>query len=291
MISLSKSNIIKSVYFNVDPGQKKIIDSDDRVEQFIPDIYTQKESAEEAYHFQQFGNGSADGEEGEFQDGLSVIHMDDVIEEERQKLSQEISQEVQQETERQVQQMLKDAREEAEQILAGAREEAEEIRSQAEAEGHETGLTQGMVVAKNKLQEMQVKLKEEFEEKHRELEEQERQMEPFFAELTADLVEKITGIICQDKKEVILYLIERAMEHLERSKQITIRVSKEDMAAVAMQKMELKEAAEGIEEFDVVEDSNLMMNQCIIETENRIIDCSLDVQLQSLRDQIRMLAM
>ena len=116
-------------------------------------------------------------------------------------------------------------------------------------------------------------------------------MEPFFADLTAELVEKITGIICQDKKEVILYLIERAVNRLERSKQITLRVSKEDMAAVAMQKMELKEAAEGVEEFDIVEDSNLEANQCIIETENKIIDCSLDTQLQSLRDQIRMIAM
>lgn len=284
---MSKSNVIKSVYFNVDPGQKKIIDSDDRVEQYIPDIYAQQTSKEEVWGLEALGLDGAMGEQAEFQDGLSVIHMDDVIEEERQKLSKEM----QQEAERRVQQMLEDAKSEAEKIVEQAKSEADDIRTQAEAEGHEAGLSQGMAVAKSKLKELQAQLQEEFDEKNRELEEQERQIEPFFADLTAELVEKITGIVCEDKKEVILYLIERSINHLERSKQITLRVSKEDMAAVAMQKMELKEAAEGVEEFDIVEDSNLEMNQCIIETENKIIDCSLDTQLQNLRDQIRMIAM
>lgn len=114
-------------------------------------------------------------------------------------------------------------------------------------------------------------------------------MEPFFADLTVNLLEKITGILCQDNKEIILHLIERAVHNLEKPKQINLRISKEDMANVSMHKAQLKEAAEGVDEFDIVEDSSLAANQCIIETENKIIDCSLDVQLQSLRDQIRML--
>lgn len=284
---MSRSNVIKSVYFNVDPGQKKIIDSDDRVEQYIPNIYEQQVSEEEDGFVEGLVLGDLAGEQTEFQDGLSVIHMGDVIEEERQKLSKEMKQEAQ----RQVQQMLSDAKSEAEKIVEQAKAEADDIRTQAEAEGHEAGLSQGMAAAKSKLKELQAKLQEEYEEKNRELEEQERQVEPFFADLTAELVEKITGIVCRDKKEVILYLIERSINRLERSKQITLRVSKEDMAAVAMQKTELKAAAEGVEEFDIVEDSSLEMNQCIIETESKIIDCSLDTQLQSLRDQIRMIAM
>ncbi|MDO4166826.1 MAG: FliH/SctL family protein [Eubacteriales bacterium] len=283
--------MIKSVYFNVDAGQTKVIDSDSRVEQFIPEIYAQEQKAEEPFVFQPLSMSVGEGQEEAFQDGLSVIHMDDVLEEERQKISQEISQGLLQETERQTAQILEDAKAEAEQTIAQARDEAEAIRSQAEMQGLEEGKQQGLAEAEVKLQEMRAQCQAEYEEKVRELAEQERQMEPFFADLTAELVEKITGIVCQDKKDIILHLIQRAVHNLEKPKQITLRVSKEDMATVSMQKAQLKDAAEGVEEFDVVEDASLKADQCIIETENKIIDCSLDVQLQNLRDQIRMLAL
>lgn len=42
-------------------------------------------------------------------------------------------------------------------------------------------------------------------------------------------------------------------------------------------------------DFDYYRGDSLQENQCIIETDQRIIDCSLDVQLQNLKDQIRML--
>ncbi len=284
------SNVIKSVYFNVDPAQKKVIDSDSRVEEYIPDIYSQDQQEDTATAFQPLTFPAAGDQEGTFQDGISVIHMDDVLEEERQKISQEVSQELLQETEQQTMQILEDARAEADQIVAQAREEADQIRAQAEAQGMDEGRQQGLAEAEATLQEMIASQEAEYQGRLKELAEQERQMEPFFADLTVNLLEKITGILCQDKKDTILYLIERAVHNLEKPKQINLRVSKEDMANVSMHKAQLKEAAEGIEEFDVVEDSSLGANQCIIETENKIIDCSLDVQLQSLRDQIRMLA-
>lgn len=283
------SNVIKSVYFNVDSGQKKAIDSDSRIEEYIPEIYTQKQQEEMPSAFQPLSLTDATAQEEAFQDGIPVIHMDDVLEEERQKISQEISQELFQETEQQTRQILEDARAEAEQIVARAREEFDAIRSEAEEQGREEGRQQGLAEAETTLQEMTARQQAEYEVRLKELEEQERQMEPFFADLTVNLIEKITGILCQDKKETIVYLIERAVHNLEKPKQINLRVSKEDMANVSMHKAGLKEAAEGVEEFDIVEDSSLMANQCIIETENKIIDCSLDVQLQSLRDQIRML--
>lgn len=282
------SNVIKSVYFNVDAGEKCIIDSDSRVEQFIPEIYAQEKQIEEPFTFQPLSLGQI-GEEVEtegYQDGLSVIHMDDVLEEERQKISQELSRE----TEQQIQERLDQANDQAEQIVTQAMDQAEEIRNQARIQGLEEGRQSGLVQAEQKCQEMEQSLQKEYQRKLQELEEQKRQMEPFFADLTAQLVEKITGVVCRGKKDVILHLIEGAVRNLEKPKQITLRVSKTDMAAVSLQKVQLKECAGEISAFDIVEDPNLKANQCIIETENKIVDCSLDVQLQSLRDQLIMLA-
>ena len=107
------SNLIKSVYFSVDPCKARVIDSDEQIEEYIPTIY-QREREEEEYQFRAFGDNLTNDEEaGEgYTDGLSVISMNDVVQEEREKLSKELEQE-------------------KEDLLLTARQEAEEIIEQA----------------------------------------------------------------------------------------------------------------------------------------------------------------
>lgn len=284
------SNIIKSVYFNVDVQQKHVIDSESRLEKLVPEIYAAEETSEKPFDFQplQLGQELEQPVGEEFQDGLSsVIHMDDVIGEERKRISEEITEETQEE----VRSILAQAKEDAEQILAQAQGEAEEIRNQAQEEGKAAGLQEGLAEAEKQAEEMEKQLQQQIDAKLQQLEEQKRQMEPFFANLVGELVEKITGVACKEKKDVILHLMKNAVQNLEKPKQVTLRVSKEDMAIVSMNKAELKRLVGDLEEFDVVEDSSLQANQCIIETENKIIDCSLDAQLKNLQEQLRMLAM
>ena len=276
------SNLIKSVYFNFNQDGTRVIDSDSQVEQFIPDIFQKQE--EEASGFTEFtplGIG-AEGEVG-FQSGLQVLNMEDLRQEERQK--------VEEETSIQMEQILSQAREEADAILAQARMEAEEIRSQAYEEGRNQGLTEGQQAAMEELEAKNQEFQQMVQQRLQELEEQELALEPKFAEIMIDLIEKITGILCKDKKEIIIYLIHQSLNQLERTHQVTLRVSKEDILLVSARKKELKEAVAEDVEFDIVEDESLEHTQCIIETENKIIDCSLNVQIKNLQDQIRMLTL
>ena len=121
--------------------------------------------------------------------------------------------------------------------------------------------------------------------------EQEKELEPHFATIVAALVEKLTGAVCKSKKDVIVHLIDNALRNLEKSKRIVLRVSKADIAMVSSKRGAfLKELKEGTE-LEITEDNSLSANQCIIETDNKIVDCSLDAQLDSLREQIKMIAM
>lgn len=111
------SNLIKSAYFKVEAGSRTI-DSDERVEEYIPNIYNQEEEVK-TFEFQALGTTIAndEGMEGaDFEQGLSVISMDDVVNEEREKLVDQIN-------------------EEKEKILAEAREEADSILAQAKGSG------------------------------------------------------------------------------------------------------------------------------------------------------------
>lgn len=282
------SNLIKSVYFNnLGEGKKCLIDSDSRIESYIPEIYSQPGGEEdfEKFQFRQLSDGDGITEDGEtqFTGGLNVINMEDVLDEERQKLSEEAA--------AMGESVVAKARQEADAIIAEAESKAEEIRNQAYEEGKAQGREEGASQALSMAESQRAKMQAEYDRRFQELKEQEENLEPHFAEILAGLVQKITGVLCEDKKDVITYLIDNALNNLESTKKIVLRVSKDDIAAVSAKRDDFVKGVKAGTEFEIMEDNSLSANQCIIETDNKIIDCSLDAQLDSLCDQIRMLAL
>jgi flagellar assembly protein FliH len=258
------------VYFHVNQEGTRVIDSDSQVAQFVPELLKAPARGE-----------ASSPQDGTFEEGLHVLNMEDVRQEEREKIEQEASETAAQ--------ALEQARQEAEAIIESARREADEIRQNAYEEGKQEGLAEGQALAAGQMDELKENFRQEMAEREKQIQQQEQALEPQFAEITASLVEKITGVLCQDKKDTIVYLIHQALKQLERTERVTIRVSKDDILLVSGQKEELKQClAEGVA-FDVMEDESLEANQCIIETDSKMIDCSLDVQLQNVKEQIRML--
>lgn len=269
----SLSNLIKSVYFQMDQDDTRVINSDHQMVQFVPQLLQQQV-------FSDPETGDQEMEDG-FQDGMNILNMDDVRREEREKM--------QQETSREREELLEQARLEAQEIVQKAQEEAAQIREQAQEEGRNEGFEQGKAQADERLKEAALKLQQQIEQERQALKAQEEELEPKFAEIMAALIEKITGVICSDKKDVIVYLIHQALNQLDKTKSVCLRVSKADVLRISGRKEELRRCvSEGVD-FDITEDDSLEENQCIIETDQRIIDCSLDVQLQNLKDQIKML--
>jgi flagellar assembly protein FliH len=213
----------------------------------------------------------------------NIINMEDLRQQEREKISQQ-----NQET---IRQLLQQANEESERIVNQAKDEAERIRQKAYDEGKTAGFMDGNQKAQEQLQ-------QEYQEKYQALEQdrallkkQEQELEPRFADVMVSLLGKLTGILCQDQKEVILYLIREAMQNLERTSQIQIKVSHDDLDIVSAQKENLQDSMEQEVPLEIVEDASLLASQCVIETDHQILDCSLDVQLNNLKKQIQFLTM
>ena len=57
-----------------------------------------------------------------------------------------------------------------------------------------------------------------------------------------------------------------------------------------MQKKRLLAGISNNVTVEVVEDANLSQNQCLIETENGVFDCSVDVELRALSKTLQLLA-
>jgi len=184
---------------------------------------------------------------------------------------------------------LEEAKKEAENIIRQAKEEAAKIKNEAFAQAQKRGYDEGMQKARKEAE----RLEAEYAKKLQKLEEERANilddLQPMLAELIAAFVEKITGIVIEDKKEVILYLVEKAVKKLDKCNELRIRVSTEDYEYVLGRREELARLFEREIAIYIAEDPSLLKNQCLIETDSRIIDCSLDVQLSNLITDIKLI--
>ena len=277
------SNLIKSVYFNVAQDDKRIIDSDSHVDEYIPNIFSAPAKQQEIKDFQAMSFDEETEHNVEFQDGMNVIKVDDMLEEEKQRLSEE--------NEKAAAKIIEEAQAKADQMINDANEYAETIKNNAYEEGMNQGLEEGRVRAKAEQEQLKAEFDEECSKRYDEISKYENSLEEKFADIMISLISKITGVLCEDRKDVIIFLIDNALHNVSKSKNITIRVSDGDFANVDSAKDKLKEKLTSDAELDIAEDSSLSENQCIIETDSGIIDCSLDAQLDNLKEKIRLISL
>ena len=270
------SNIIKSEFIYVNGENKKIIDSNGRSET-IRMIHFNRQ-LDKISHEDEFAVTNETGA-GTFTEGLKATVISEILSEEDEKLQQQ-----------QVTQIISEAHIQAAQILKKAEIDAkimvDLLLKDTGKKGYEDGLQQGIAEVEREKK----KLDELTQKQNKEYLEQIETLEPQFGQIVSSLIKKITGIIVEDKKEVILYLIHNAMIHADNSKNYIIKVSKGDYDFVLSKKEELFNLISGDITIDVTADKDLDKNQCLIVTDTRIIDCSLDVQLSNLIQDIKLLS-
>ena len=161
--------------------------------------------------------------------------------------------------------MLADAGNQAEAMLADARNQVEAIREQAKREGFAAGQQEGNARAQERLD----KLSSELEEEHRRMEEDYQQklqeLEPYLVDVIAGVFEKVFHVQFDDKKEILLYLIQKVILSAEGTKEFQIRVSLKDYGYVEEHKDEIRERVGASVQIEIMADASLQERQCMIE--------------------------
>ena len=267
------SNVIKSRHAYLNEIQKKVIDTNDKSEQFRVIHLEQYKAIHET-------SLTIESDSSEFTEGIEATHVDrdgfDLMDEKATQKYDEI---------------IEKANLEAELILHNAKLEAERIKEKVYLEAKENGYQDGY----RKGEEDVLKAKEQVEllslQKQEDYEEQIANLEPKFAEVVAMLVTKLTGVVVEDKKDIIIYLLHNALSNSYNSKSYIIKTSKDDYEIVLSRKDELQDIVGSNTELEIIKDNELSKNQCYIETDTSVIDLSLDIQLTSLVEDIKLLSM
>ncbi|MBP5183926.1 MAG: hypothetical protein J6113_02330, partial [Lachnospiraceae bacterium] len=185
--------------------------------------------------------------------------------------------------------MRRETREECDHIIDEMRASLEAERSSLYSEAEEQGYKDGAIRAKKEYDELKQELEQKLAEADAEFEKKVDELEPAFVELMIKLIQKITGILVDDRRDLILHIIRQSILGMENSNNYIIHVSKDDFDFVNSKKQELLYELKG-NVVEVVEDPVLTRAQCTIETDTRIFDCSLDVQLKNLVSNIKLLS-
>lgn len=291
---MSKSGILKSGWVVMNQQNTRVIDTNAMVE------YKLKELADKLAIQTSDDSDFADG----FTQGLDAQSVADLVGE-GQIYGGGVQETPQEET--MPDDLIAQAREEIENMKQQALAEIEEARKQALEEGRQEGYQKGLEEGKQEgyaagqqegfdsVTSEREQALSEVENMHRQLEEEYQrkldELEPKFIDTLTGIYEHIFKVSLKNSRELIVHLIANTMRNIEGSNDYLIHVSKDDYPFVSMEKKELvKGTGIAVDAVDIIEDSTLGRNECMIETGNGVFDCSLGTQLEALNEELRLLA-
>ena len=280
------SNLIKYQFVNLKAQDAFVIDPEKNEDRFVPlqkDSRVKIRSLEEVERENREKKEKKENtlhakveKEDEFSPGVSVVNFDEVLEQKTE------------EAEQLAEQILLDAKQQAEEIVARAQKEAEEIRNQAKDEGMEAGRQEGLMLAEEENNRVRNELEEEAAKMQQDYQSMIAQIEPRYVDILCSLIQKLTGVILADNKDLLLHLIRSSISDMEPASRYIIRVSPEDAIMVESCRGEIsKEVGDAV--IEVQEEKGLAKDECIIEADRQMVDCGFRTQLDNLLTTLRML--
>ena len=185
--------------------------------------------------------------------------------------------------------ILSEAKAQAEAIRQKGSDQAEEVREAARNEGWQKGYEESTARAEQELALKLAELEETKQELIRKYEAQMKDMEPQLLDAILQVVEKVFHIQFSDKKDILLYLLSNAINGIEGCRNFQIRVGQENYQFVNSHREEILERVGNDVTIEVIADSAIAGDKCMIETDVGIFDCSLGVQLENLIKALRSL--
>lgn len=266
------SNLLKYNSFVVNKDNKMVIDSNRMIEELL----------EEQERRKNFAVKSKTPDEDGFICGLDAATVEELINDDGGQAQEEKSIDIE------------DVKAEAQKIIDDAMTEAEQLKQKAKDAGYQAGLDAAKADSDKMLSDRMESLEAEYNARKRELEEEyeamRKSLEPELAETILEVFSKVVNVMAEDKKDMILSLVNGVLNNEDMCREFLIHVSDEDYSYLEKNKELLYGASAPEIQIDICRDSKLSRNQCIIESDAGVFDCSLDIQLENLKNDIRLLS-
>ena len=156
-------------------------------------------------------------------------------------------------------------------------------------EGFDKGYQEAQQQCQEELNRRLQELNQKQQEMEQEVQKQKEEMEPVLVETILDVFSHMTHLLMEDKKDLILAVVNSAFEDIDISKNYLIRVCHDDAVFLKENKDKIVTAVSDVN-IEIVEDSLMTKGQCMIDTDMGVFDCSLDGQIDKLMEDIKILS-
>lgn len=300
---LSSHNLFKSGQIMVDPEKIRVIDSNEAASKKLATVIHAFEQTQEAALYCPPGfddeAGVDDGMDALFGDapgaGMTEPEEEGAQFEESGGAGSKEAAKVLEQARAKAQEITERANEQAQQILEEAHARGEQEAKEAYESAKAQAMQDGCQEAEMQLSQERERLHAEYEQKERKLKETYEQkleeMEPVLVQKLTGIYEHIFAVDLSQYKRVLAHLIGNTLRSVPVSDSYLIHVSEQDFSYVSMQKAQLmEEGCTGSARIEIIEDRTLSKNECLVETEDGIFDCSLSVQLTELKRKLQLLS-
>lgn len=226
-----------------------------------------------------------------FQEGFSS----GLVAERVEVIPEEDPQETAEKAKAEAEELLENARKQAEEMVAKAKADAEQILEQAQKNGYEKGYEEALKQAEEEMKQHLASKEAELLERQTVMEQEYQAemeyLEPKLLDAILQVVNKVFHVQFDDKKEILLYLVQNTVQNIEGSSRFRIRVGDAQRFFIENHKEEIMEHVGKDVSVEIVSDALLDGDDCIIETDTGIFECGLGVQLENLMKDLKALTM
>ena len=196
---------------------------------------------------------------------------------------------------------VEQATEEAERILADAKAQAQAVLNQAYLDAKNLredakvqGFAEANITMQKELKEKRETLEAEYSARRRDLEQEytskRDHMEADLVDVILDVFNKVFHIQFDNKKHILMHLINDAILNIEGDRNFRIKVADSNVLFLENHREDILERVGHGIELEFIADSTMDGNDCLIETDSGVFDCSLGTQLENLIKDIRSLS-
>jgi len=186
--------------------------------------------------------------------------------------------------------VIEEANNESDNILYEAHNKADIIKKEAYSEGKEKGMKDARLEIDQQLSKCQIEHEQKKIELQQQYDDMKSKMEPELVSVITDVFKKIINTISDNNEEMILSLVNSVMHNTEVSREFVIKVSPDDYKFLINNQGKIYCAMSKEVQIEIVEDLSMTKNQCIIESDVGVYDCGLDIQLNNLIKDIKLLS-
>lgn len=186
--------------------------------------------------------------------------------------------------------MLDKANREALEIREDALNEANSIKQSAKEEGFNEGYEEGKNQAFNEIEAERESFNKEKEELINSYNEMVKNIEERMVDVIANVYEHVFGENFFNKRDVMIYLINKALLVANTADKVVIHVSFDDYDMLMNRKAMIFDRTTFTEEPDIKPREDLLSGQAKIETPFGIMDCSIDTELRELSKTLRIMS-